>query len=238
MAAASSSAPGTSLRAVASNPTGGGLRGAVARADGAAPVNPPRRRRSFASRCFASSRRRPPSQTGGDPAAPIGLPRSASTAARAAAVACALGRAAGRRRARLRSALGSAPFASASVASAGSAWPGARGARALARASRAHAARGHQLRPDRPDCVGAEDLRGQRPRDAREQRGSLRVARSQPAPVAALLEHPRRIASGRCRGLRVVADAPPCAYASRPRLRCAAPTPRAARLASLALRRA
>ena len=37
---ASSSASETSLRPVASNPTGGGLRGAVVRADGAAPVRP------------------------------------------------------------------------------------------------------------------------------------------------------------------------------------------------------
>ena len=40
MAAASSSAAEARLRPVTSNPTGGGLRGAVARADGAAPVRP------------------------------------------------------------------------------------------------------------------------------------------------------------------------------------------------------
>ncbi len=228
MAAASSSAPGTSLRAVASNPTGGGLRGAVARADGAAPVNPPRRRRSFASRCFASSRRRPPSQTGGDPAAPIGLPRSPQPP----------------RRQRQSLTLCAARRVGVALATLGPRLALLRLRHvALGRVRLARRSRCPRARLDKPGvalrAVTSSDSCGPARTaavDAREQRGSLRVAVRRPLRLrrswTRAASTPAAVRPARRR------VAPPCAYASRPRLRCAAPTPRAARLASLALRRA
>ena len=48
---------------------------AGARATRGAPLNPRRRRPGHAARCSALPSRRPPIRSGGDPAAPIGLPR-------------------------------------------------------------------------------------------------------------------------------------------------------------------
>ncbi len=103
-------------------------------------ASPRRRRRSSAALRFAPSRRRPPSQPHGDPAAP-GWHRARLNRRPNAAFADALRGAAGRRALSLRSASGSRSFASATSRSAGSAWPGARGARALAPACRGVALR-------------------------------------------------------------------------------------------------
>lgn len=181
---------------VASNPTGGGLRGAVARADGAAPVRPAA---SPSRPLFAALRASPSAPAESDRWGPGCAHRAAAKRLNRrtdAAVAHAWCRAAGRRRARFARPSARAPSPPLRRARPGPPGPAlAVPARSPGQARRG-AARGHQLRLERT-CADSGR------RCSRATRLAAR-RRPHPAPVAALLD-PRRGQLRPLRGLRVVA---------------------------------